>query len=108
MGKTHLGVGITLPKNSSHHIPKEYTSHASSSDSDSEYLPAKVSERNSKFAIKRKKTTNRFALEFLHSYHDTQLASPLLPHDPPLCPIKVKKQKEKRAKAREKLPKEVT
>ena len=108
MGKTHLGVGITLPKNSSHHIPKEYTSHASCSDSDSEYLPAKVSERNSKFAIKRKKTTNRFALEFLHQYHDTQLASPLLPHDPPLCPIKVKKHKEKRAKARQKRPKEVT
>ena len=47
-------------------------------------------------------------MNFLHIYHDLKVASPLLPHEPPLCPIKVKKHKDKRAKARKILHKEVT
>jgi len=72
----------------------------SSSDSDSKYLPDKVFEKITKLALKRKTTTNCFALDFLHIYHDLKVVSPLLPHEPPLCPIKGKKHKEKRAKAR--------
>jgi len=98
--ETTPAVGITLPKSSSHHLPKVLFSQGSSSDSDSKYLPDKVFEKITKLALKRKTTTNCFALDFLHIYHDLKVVSPLLPREPPLCPIKVKKHKEKRAKAR--------
>ena len=40
--------------------------------------------------------TNHCALECLHQYHDLKQPSPLVPHDPTLCPIKVKKSDEKK------------
>ena len=55
-------------------------------------------------ALKNKSTNNPSALDVLHLYHDVKKPSPLLPHGPPLCPIKVIKLKNKRAKARGEAP----
>jgi len=95
-------VSISLPKSTKNHIPKEIFSFGSSSESDSEYLPDKVVEKTTTSALKRKIINNPSALDFLHLYHDVKIPSPLLPHEPPLCPIKVTKLKMKRAKARRK------
>jgi len=104
IGKSPPAISSSLPKSTNHHIPNEIFSTGNSSDSDSEYLPHKVIQKKTTSAIKHKSTNNPSALDFLHLYHDVEKPSPLLPHGPPLCPIKVIKLKNKRAKARGKNP----
>ena len=104
IGKSPPAISISLPKSINHHIPNEIFSTGNSSDSDSEYLPHNVIQKKTTSAIKHKSTNNPSALDFLHLYHDDKKPSPLLPHGPPLCPIKVIKLKYKRAKARGKTP----
>ena len=95
-------VNIIFPKFTHHYLPTSIyyrSSSLASSESDSEYLPQKVVLKQVSSTIRRRESNNSPNLDFLHKYQDPNRLSPLRPHQPPLCPIRVNTRKKKKVLA---------
>jgi hypothetical protein len=70
----------------------------SDSNSDSDYLPTKVTGKEASLS-KHNKTKNKNALDFLHQYHKPNHPSPFKSRTLPLCPVTANKKQKFRKKS---------